>query len=183
MLFNCQRQDVITKIYREARVTIRMSCLLGSVVTASRSFNEARQVNTPLRETESKLLPRKQMATLVENYDPLSSTVHRLRTHPLNVEARGSILQCHHKYHLQYWPDPFQKKPVIIYLTKIALQKKITQIFQECLAVCSDLISAQRSQNPIRIFWLVRVLSMPVINGVLNQVISQWIHSYGGPSL
>lgn len=43
MLFNCQRQDVITKIYREARVTMRMSCLLGSVVTASRSQHSMRQ--------------------------------------------------------------------------------------------------------------------------------------------
>lgn len=67
-------------------------------------------MNTPLRETESELLPRKQMTTLVENYDPLSSTVHRLRTHPLNVEARGSILQCHHKYSSSMLARSFSKE-------------------------------------------------------------------------
>lgn len=42
-VFNCQRQDAITKIKREARVTMNMSCPLGLVVTANRSQHSMRQ--------------------------------------------------------------------------------------------------------------------------------------------
>lgn len=43
MAFNCQRQDVITEIYRWARVTMRMSYPVGFVVTDNRSWHSMRQ--------------------------------------------------------------------------------------------------------------------------------------------